>query len=98
MARRYQALEYATDCVRADPADPLDAPPPEPTPSWGQRFRRLLLQQLMMAIISAVLLKLVLAPQLEAAAQAIVQDSASQQPAAQDSALIDDAARAPLQR
>lgn len=58
IARRYRALEYATDCVHSPPPDPRDAPPPsdESPAAWSWRtVGRMLLQQLMMAVIAATL-------------------------------------------
>lgn len=70
VARRYRALEYATDCVRNPPADPRNAPPQADASarSWRAVGRELLsaltwralgrwlLQQLMMGVIAFALM------------------------------------------
>ena len=76
---RYRALEYATDTVQNPPPDPRDAPPPEQEVSRWQKFRRALLMQLAMALISAALLKFILDPQLEDVAMDAVQQHAADQ-------------------
>ena len=64
LARRYRALEFATDCVAEPPPDPRDAPPPADADSgWSWRtFGRGLLQQLMCALIAAALIQVFLEP------------------------------------
>ena len=79
VAVRYRALEYATDTVQNPPPDPRDAPPPEQEGSRWQKFRRALLMQLAMALISAALLKFFLDPQLEDVAMDAVQQHAADQ-------------------
>ena len=64
VAARYKELEYATDYVRAPPADPRLDPPPSAASelTWGQKLRRALVQQLLAAVFSALVVRFFLMP------------------------------------
>ena len=64
VAVRYKALEFATDYVRSPPPEPVVglAPSTEPELTWLQKLGRIFLQQLSMAVITAVVVKCFLMP------------------------------------